>query len=285
MSLVRNTASAVLAYALSLQGRSRKLGNTTWTNSSTIDDCARFCSHVLWGGMPGPISWVDTFKTAGDGAYHRGKAGLQPGDVVLFDWEANGVGNHVEFCLTAPSSTGAFTTIGANGSDTVAAKVRTRNGYVLGYFRPAWGSTSPTPAQPDPIQEESTMTAQLYRSASGTIALIDPLGTTYQACTNIDQANRMIALGLSALPKWLPLSDADFAYFQSLVVSNRAGIAGAVWGTPLDGPAGPVQAGGRLVDINSKAGSGGSATVDERTVATIADGVLARLAALFTTKK
>jgi hypothetical protein len=151
MTLLRTSWAAVRAAALARVGHSRKTGDADWTNSTVIDDCARFCSSMLWGGTPGPISWVDNFKTATDGTYHAGAAGLREGDVVLFDWDHNGVGNHVEFCYTAPNVLGAFTTIGANGSDTVAVKIRSRLTYwILGYFRPAYGELaeagSSTPA-------------------------------------------------------------------------------------------------------------------------------------------
>jgi len=286
VSLARKTAQAALNYALSLVGRSRKLGNAVWTNSAVIDDCARFCSHVLFGGNPGPISWVDTFKTAGDGSYHRGKAGLQPGDVVLFDWEGNGVGNHVEFCLTSPSSTGAFTTVGANGSDTVAVKVRNRNGYVLGYFRPAWGSASPTPGQPQPgtDKEGTTVTANMYKRPDGTVNLIDPNGVQDWHVPNTDYVNLIGSLGITAqkTPKSVPAN--VFSFLQTLAGQNRAAIAAAVWDRSLSGSNGSHKAGERLVGADTKAGTA-KVTIDAKATDTIAAGVFSRIAALFTSKK
>lgn len=148
MTLLRTTRAEVASYALSLQGRSRDYLPVPWTADPGIDDCARFCSHVLWGGKPGPISWVDNFKSAGDGTYHAGADGLQPWDVILFDWEANGVGNHVEFLWADNGDT--LRTYGANGADTKAATFRNRpRRYVLGYFRPNWSAAAtPAPAKP-----------------------------------------------------------------------------------------------------------------------------------------
>jgi len=146
MTLARSTPALAGAYAASLAGRSRDHLPVPWTADSGIDDCARFCAHVLWGGKPGPISWVDNFKTAGDGSYAAGADDLRPWDVLLFDWEGNGVGNHVEF-MVADLGNGYVRTFGANGADTRAAAYRLRpKSYILGRFRPRWSvETRPTP--------------------------------------------------------------------------------------------------------------------------------------------
>lgn len=142
MTLTRLTVATAAAYALSLVGRTRDALPVPWTASPDMDDCAAFCSHVLWGGKPGPIIWVDGFKSAGDGTYAPGDGDLQPWDVLLFDWEHNGVGNHVEF-MVADLGNGYVRTYGANGSDTKAAAYRLRpRSYILGRFRPRWGVTA-----------------------------------------------------------------------------------------------------------------------------------------------
>lgn len=141
MTLARTHVEAA-DYALSLAGRSRDHLPVPWTASPVMDDCAAFCSHVLWGGKPGPILWVDNFKTAGDGSYAPGSGDLTPWDVLLFDWEGNGVGNHVEFMI-ADLGNGYLRTFGANGSDTRAAAYRLRpKRYVMGRFRPRWSAAA-----------------------------------------------------------------------------------------------------------------------------------------------
>ncbi|MBF4613279.1 hypothetical protein [Curtobacterium sp. VKM Ac-1376] len=155
MTLTRRTRADASAYALSLAGSSRDRLPVPWTNSAAMDDCAAFCSHVLWGGKPGPILWVDNFKTAGDGTYAAGTDDLAPWDVLIFDWEGNGVGNHVEF-MVGDLGNGYVTTYGANGSDSREARYRTRPvSYIQGRFRPRW-DTTPTPIAPKPA---STRTA------------------------------------------------------------------------------------------------------------------------------
>lgn len=140
------------AYALSLAGRTRDSLPVRWTASAVMDDCAAFWSHVLWGGKPGPILWVDGFKSAGDGTYAAGSGDLQPWDVLLFDWEGNGVGNHVEF-MVADLGNGYGRTFGSNGSDTRAAAYRLRpKRYIMGRFRASWG----TGAIAAPLTETTT---------------------------------------------------------------------------------------------------------------------------------
>lgn len=147
MTLTRTTRATAAAYATSLIGRTRDRLPVPWTASPTMDDCAAFCSHVLWGGKPGPIIWVDGFKSAGDGTYSPGAGDLQPWDVLLFDWEGNGVGNHVEFFVSHDADPRYVRTYGANGSDTRAAAYRRRPvSYILGRFRPRWSvGALPTP--------------------------------------------------------------------------------------------------------------------------------------------
>jgi hypothetical protein len=126
-------------------GKSRLTAND-WAAGPTVDDCALFQSVAVFGSQ---LAWnVDVFKTLSGGTYHAGKAGLRRGDVILFDWNGNGIADHTEMALTAPDQGGNFTTIGANGSDTIAVAQRTRNTYVLGYFRPAYPTTKPTTTTP-----------------------------------------------------------------------------------------------------------------------------------------
>lgn len=143
MTLAHLTRDATAAYALSLIGRTRDRLPVPWTASAVMDDCAAFCSHVLWNGKPGPVIWVDGFKSAGDGSYGGGATDLAPWDVLLFDWDGNGIGNHVEFYVSADPDPRYVRTYGANGSDTKAAAYRRRpKSYILGRFRPNYTAQS-----------------------------------------------------------------------------------------------------------------------------------------------
>jgi hypothetical protein len=158
---VTRTRLAAQTYAYGLVGKSRDRLPVPWTNSKVMDDCAAFCSHVIWGGKPGPILWVDNFKTAGDGSYVPGSADLAPMDVLLFDWEGNGVGNHVEF-MVGDLGNGYVRTYGANGADTRAAAYRLRpKHYILGRFRARWSTAAVAGPEKAPLttteQEEIDM--------------------------------------------------------------------------------------------------------------------------------
>lgn len=161
MTLARTLVEAA-GYALSLAGRSRDHLPVPWTASAVMDDCAAFCSHVLWDGKPGPILWVDNFKTAGDGSYAPGSGDLEPWDVLLFDWDGNGVGNHVEFFVSRDPDPRYVRTFGANGADTRAAAYRRRPvSYILGRFRPRWAPAAPD-NRPSPLLEKIMANADSY---------------------------------------------------------------------------------------------------------------------------
>ena len=158
------TYAARRAWALARLGHSRQdpVGRD-WTPRTDVDDCALFQSAVVFGARSYACWNVDGFKSIGGGTYHRGGAGLRPGDVVLFDWDNNGVGNHTEMAETSADVAGNFKTLGANGRGTIAVAFRTQNTRnVLGYFRPSWPATpAPTPAPPaadtTPSQREDDM--------------------------------------------------------------------------------------------------------------------------------
>lgn len=148
------TYAARLAWAQARLGKSRKdPEGRDWTPRTDVDDCALFMSAVVFGARSYAAWNVDVFKTLTGGTYHAGRAGIRPGDVLLFDWDGNGVGNHIEMATAAPTGQDVHT-IGANGSGTIAVANRLQPlRYVMGYFRPAWPS-SPTPT-PDPPQEDT----------------------------------------------------------------------------------------------------------------------------------
>ncbi|WIB34811.1 hypothetical protein [Curtobacterium sp. MCJR17_043] len=79
-----------------------------------------------------------------------------PWDVLLFDWEHNGVGNHVEF-MVADLGNGYVQTFGANGSDSREARYRSRpKSYILGRFRPDWAPDEVRPHFPTTSIEHDT---------------------------------------------------------------------------------------------------------------------------------
>lgn len=140
------TLEDTIAWEVARLGQHRPEGE--WSAGANVNDCALFQSDAL--GYPRLVWNTEVFKTLGGGTYHRGKAGLQRGDVVLFDWNYSGLSDHVEMALGAPDGAGNFQTVGANSSARpdhgVAYNVR--NGYVLGYWRPSYPRAAVTPVTP-----------------------------------------------------------------------------------------------------------------------------------------
>jgi hypothetical protein len=163
-------------------GRSR-LTQNDWAAGAVIDDCALFQSTAVFGQK---AAWdVDAFKTLDGGTYHPGRAGLQRGDVVLFDWNGNGIADHTEMALSSPDAGGTFQTIGANGSDTISVAYRQRNSYVLGYFRPAYPVPASTPAVTRKDAEDMALT--IRNPKNGAVYTVAPEYCRHEASSDTVQ--------------------------------------------------------------------------------------------------
>jgi hypothetical protein len=156
------TLEETIAWEVARLGQHRPQGD--WAAGPDVNDCALFQSAAL--GHTRVVWNTEAFKTLAGGTYHRGAAGLRRGDVVLFDWNSNGLSDHVEMATGSPNASGIFQTIGANSSARPDHGVayNQRSGYVLGYWRPAYpapASTTPAapaaPAHPAIRQEDDIM--------------------------------------------------------------------------------------------------------------------------------
>jgi hypothetical protein len=184
------TAEQAIAWQQARLGLSRLDKQADWDAGPTIDDCALFQSQAVFGSW---VAWnVDVLT--GFGTYTPGKAGIQRGDFVLFDWDGDGIGDHVEMALESPRADGSFQTIGANRDATFKVKTGSRNGSVKGHVRPAY-KTSATPANPatpappaTPIPEEEHRMYWLARDKAtkgqGTIFIIDGVKGTKKPLTS-----------------------------------------------------------------------------------------------------
>lgn len=78
------------------------------------------------------------------GEWHAGVAGIRAGDVIFFDWEGDGVADHV----------GLVEYVDGNGIHTIECNSdnrcerRLRNDNITGYGRPAYAGATPTPQPP-----------------------------------------------------------------------------------------------------------------------------------------
>lgn len=92
---------------------------------SGVPYCAMFTSWVLWQanvtapGLPGAYvpSIVSAFKDAGRTPYNED---AQPGDLVMFDWQGDGVSDHIGIVYENCPSDGGMWTIEGNTSNTSA---------------------------------------------------------------------------------------------------------------------------------------------------------------------
>jgi len=75
--------------------------------------------------------------------WHAGTSGIQPGDVVFFDWQPNGAADHVGIVESVIK--GGIVTIEGNTGVGEGVYRCTRKASIMGYFRPAWPSGTTTP--------------------------------------------------------------------------------------------------------------------------------------------
>jgi peptidoglycan hydrolase-like protein with peptidoglycan-binding domain len=107
--------------------------------------CARFVSWVYAkAGHPLPaIDGAKGFQYCPDavnwarrhGVWHAGTGGVRPGDIVLFDWNGDGVADHTGIATSHAAADGSVHTVEGNAENVVGRHVRGR-GVVLGHFRP-----------------------------------------------------------------------------------------------------------------------------------------------------
>lgn len=82
----------------------------------------------------GPM--IDSYQKRG--RFHRRIDGIQPGDLLFYDWDRNGTGDHVGIVETADGL--SCTVIEGNMSDAVGRRTVTKNWpYLLGYASPDFG--------------------------------------------------------------------------------------------------------------------------------------------------
>lgn len=75
-------------------------------------------------------SWVQTAKAGRGGLSLVARSEVRPGDVVTFDWEHDGVADHIGMVVTPPDSQGRFTSVEGNtaiGNDSNGGEVMVRD--------------------------------------------------------------------------------------------------------------------------------------------------------------
>ena len=117
-----------------------------YTNGSATPWCACFvswCLDQLGVSCVGvPSSYVPSIQAAAAGAGQAlSPSDAQPGDVLIYDWNGNGTGDHVGFCVA--NHDGWMDTVEGNVSNSVGKRTR-YYAYVLMAIRPDYdGQAAP----------------------------------------------------------------------------------------------------------------------------------------------
>lgn len=164
---VLNIAGAQVGYsrwndpeAGTIYGRwyAHKTGSA-YFGTSGVPYCAMFVSWVLAhagtsllgnGAVYAYVPWM--VRDAGRAGRRVAFNDIQPGDVLCFDWDGDGVADHTGFAASTPSGSWVHTiegntSTGAAGSQSnggmVARRVRSR-GSIQAVIRPAYGGAAPS---------------------------------------------------------------------------------------------------------------------------------------------
>jgi CHAP domain len=144
--------------------------NPWWpTGNSSYNDCAAcmsWCLFNLNGNQP-YYTYVSEIQNwgAGIGVKHMGGAGMQPGDVVGFDWTGDGGYDHTEMVVSVSGSSFVSRGTNSSGGDDLIDRQRSTS-QVLSYVRPPYAGSQPAPQQ---MGDEEM---RVISVPNGTVALV-----------------------------------------------------------------------------------------------------------------
>lgn len=121
--------------------------------------CAMAASKAaVAAGLPIKFAYCPTgvglFKNGTYGTWHPAAETPQPADFVFYDWDGDGVADHVELLQRADTPIHGWT-FGGNVDDAYKHLERTLGpqGHVLGYGRPHWDQVAAAPVAPHPAPQ------------------------------------------------------------------------------------------------------------------------------------
>lgn len=122
-------------------------------------------------GMVSESAWVPSHEAffRAQSRWYGGSSGIRRGDVILFDYEPNGVGNHIGIVESVDATT--IYTIEGNTSDRMARRSYAHgHPFILGYGRPAYNGAAGDNERPleDPEQEDDDMTLYVRPNGNST---------------------------------------------------------------------------------------------------------------------
>lgn len=148
-----------------------QLVNSSYYGENGVPYCAMFASWVFYQagqGAPGlPGAYCPWIVSAGKsaGRFMTAKS-AQPGDLVLFDWEGDGVSDHIGI---VEKNTGSAlvclegNTTGADGrSGSVARRTRAYS-TVVGVTRPQWFEPEPEPYTPVDVKTAEYIDTDVFQ--------------------------------------------------------------------------------------------------------------------------
>lgn len=157
MAVKRATLSGYIAFCESLigiKGRPNKI--TRWYSAKINNSaflavawCAESTTYALahcglldtFGGQP--YAYVPYVERRSN--WHRGTSGIRRGDIPTFDWQKDGLADHIGLVVTKVSGNSVYTIEGNTGSakgGQVMRRVR-RKDQIRGYLRPKYAGAAP----------------------------------------------------------------------------------------------------------------------------------------------
>jgi hypothetical protein len=128
--------------------------NSSFAYAAWCDEYVSYCAHAsgnadIVGQYAYCPSHVNFFKNRGQ--WHKATEAIKAGDIIFYDWDDDGVADHIEIATAASASGANVATIGGNTSsgkagsqsngDGVYERTRYRSD-ILGFGRPAYKATS-----------------------------------------------------------------------------------------------------------------------------------------------
>lgn len=114
-----------------------------WCGFDELGLSALFCGGEKTAYCPFVVNWARQHGRWVSGGY-------QPGDLLLYDWNGDGVADHIGVCVAVSGS--KLTTVEGNVDEAVCRLTRSASA-AMGAYRPLWGTE---PARPEKPAEDAT---------------------------------------------------------------------------------------------------------------------------------
>jgi hypothetical protein len=222
--LLRTSAQEALNLLKSYWGTSWP--NPWWpTGVPAYNDCAACMSWCLFGlnGNQPYYTYVSQIQALWP--KHAGAAGMQPGDVIAFDWQGDGDPDHTEMCVSIGG--GQVTSRGTNssGGDNLIDRTRSTS-QVLSYVRPPYSAATPATQTGDEDM-------RVISVPNGTIALIGEYEETRYTSASGGQGFS-IGCNVKAWGQTTGLTEDEVTTLTNESIARRNGLVNSVAAQVID---------------------------------------------------